>query len=349
MVDMHLTDPKTYNEIGDALAAELSAQFPDDLVLEREKVMKGIFIKAKFYLAYVYDNEGNFQLTDPDDPDSLPFLYTRGVILARRDYPPYAQKVYERTARNLLDEKSVYDIMNELIRFIQAMLRGEVNYNDLVMVKSISAHYKQQTYFMAMFAARLAKMGKPVKPGERIGYLVHKPRSPEEEKYMGNRMITPELYEESKYGHSPMEIDYMYYLERQMTSNLDAVFAAGLSKRFNKYGTIKVRRTSRCKYVCLDTPMKFMSSMLRGGCSIDDLGMILTDIKSVDDGKLDSIILREGYDRPRVSEPTPESKVITVDWDALYKEAVKQGHAPSGGNPSGEAHITDVPSVIRFG
>jgi DNA polymerase elongation subunit (family B) len=329
MVDLHLKDPKEFNKIGKALAAELSDLFGDELKLEMEKVLRAIFIKAKFYVGYVYDDDGNFKI---DKKTKKPFLYTRGVILSRRDYPKYAQFLYEKIARDLLDKKPIIEVLIDIISGVKKLLRGEIDYNDLIIVKGVSNSYKQATYYMKMFSDKMTNSGKPIKPGERVGYIVHKPRNAGEEKYMGMRMVTPELYEESKGSIDPMEIDYTYYLTKQMTNNIDSLFYAGVNRSLGKYDILKVRRTKRCKYVSLITPMKFIGSMINGGYSVDDLDLILEDIKAIDEGRDEDVILKDGYDRPQtntssntnyVSMPNPVSHVTMGKQRGFNMESLR--------------------------
>jgi hypothetical protein len=115
------------------------------------------------------------------------------------------------------------------------------------------------------------------------------------------RMVTPELYEESKGSIDPMELDYTYYITKQMTNNIDSLFYAGVNRSLGKYDLLKVRRTKRCKYVSLITPMKFIGSMINSGYNVDDLDLILQDIKAIDEGREEDVVLKDGYDRPETN------------------------------------------------
>lgn len=294
MIDMHITDKKDYVRIGVALANELSGLFGEELKLEMEKVMKVVFTCPKKYIYYKYTDQGEIKL---EKETGKPEITYKGVILARRDYPGEARTTYENLVRLALDGGTLTQAMKYLIGAVKKLLAGNVNHEELIIVKSMGASYKDPNYPMRLFGEYMARMGKPVKPGERIGYLVFKARNEDEARYMGHRMTTPELYEASKFSDNPMEIDYFYYLEKQYKTNIDMLMKAAFRKEFGKYSIMKVRRTRRCNWVPFNEPINFIVQLLLAkNMDINCLDLITMSMEAIDDGRLNDVILTENYE-----------------------------------------------------
>lgn len=294
MIDMHIPDKKDYVRIGEALADELSGLFGEELKLEMEKVMKVVFTCPKKYIYYGYDKDGNIKL---DKETGKPEITYKGVILARRDYPGEARTTYETLVRLALDDGTLTQGMKYLIASIKNLLSGGVSQEELTIVKTMGASYKDPNYPMKLFGDFMARMGKPIKPGERIGYLVFKPRNDIEASYMGHRMTTPELYEESKYTNNPMEIDYFYYLEKQYKTNIDMLMKAAFRKEFGKYSIMKVRRTHRCNWVSFNEPINFIVQLLLAkNRDISCLDLVTQSMEAIDAGRPWEAILTEKYE-----------------------------------------------------
>lgn len=306
MIDMHMRDPKKYMAIGVALAKELSDLFPDELVLECEKVMKVIFICAKRYVYYTYDDAGNIVMDD----DGLPHLNTKGVMTARRDYSPSAREAFEQTIRKTLGDVPFIETIEYLINELKKLLKGQIEYHDLVIVKGMGANYAKPNASMKLFGDRLARIGKPAKSGERIGYLMMKPRDDWERAYTGNRMFLPTEYEEAKDTDNPLEIDYVYYAEKQYCKNIDMLLKAAYREELQKYKDIVVRRTRQCKHVPLDNPIFFMIQLLlaRKG-DPDCLDMVLESIRAVDRGE--KPLLNKDFEASTLSAVVPPKTKTT--------------------------------------
>lgn len=280
MIDLHIEEKKDYIAAGKALAEDVSKQFPPPLRLELEKVMKMILFCKKKYAGYTYTEDGTYLL---DDKTGRPVLFIRGIILARRDNARWLRIIYEEILRMALDGASLITAMKYLIENIKKLLNGEVDHNDLIVVRSIGAHYKNGTYFMKLFADNLARIGKPARPGDRIGYLVYEAETEEEKQYLGNHMMLPETYLESKGTPDERKIDYLYYLEKQFMNSLDQLFSAGFSTSLKKYNSIVYRPSKRCKFTSLSTPVKMMVRMIHNDQSIDK---IIKSMEEIDSGNI---------------------------------------------------------------
>lgn len=283
MFQLKELDPKLFNKIGRSLAAEISKCFIGILNLELEKVMKGVYICKKKYIGYVYTNDGTF-LIDPTT--KRPFLLIRGVVLARRDNARWLRNVYLELIHMILGENGTESTFIETMRYlvgeIKKLMSGQVHFEELVTVRGIGIYYKNDKYFMKMFADNLARKGKPAKPGERLGYIIHTPTNEMEEKYIGNRMILPEDYIESQDTTNPYHIDYLYYLEKQFQVTLDQIMWCTFNTEINAYTDIKFRPSKRCRFTGIQQPVKMMVRMIKAGHNIDKIVQSLEAIDNLD-------------------------------------------------------------------
>jgi DNA polymerase elongation subunit (family B) len=308
MIDLHIEDKKDYIPAGIALAEDVSSKFPPPLKLELEKVMKMILFCKKKYAGYTYTKDGTYAI---DEKTGRPILLIRGIILARRDNARWLRLHYEEILRMALDDVPFIDAMRYLITKLKELLAGKVDHNDLVVVRSIGAHYKSPTYFMKLFADNLARIGKPARPGDRLGYLIITPEAESEKAYLGNRMMLPETYVEYKGTPDERTIDYLYYLEKQFMNSLDQLFTAGFSKAIPKYKDIVYRPSNRCKYTTIATPVKMIVRMLIAGRNIDD---IIESMEMVDRGEVPKMspAYKEAIKASPANTPTKGKRKIVV-------------------------------------
>lgn len=315
MIDLHIEDKKDYITAGRALAEDVSAQFPPPLKLELEKVMKMILFCKKKYAGYTYTKDGTFAI---DDKTGRPILLIRGIILARRDNARWLRVHYEEILRMALDGISLKDAIKYLFTQIEMLFSDKVDHNDLVIVRSIGANYKNPTYFMKMFADNLSRIGKPAKPGDRIGYLIAEARNDAEVKYLGNRMILPETYVEDKDTPNERKIDYMYYLDNLFSKSFDQLFSAGFSKSFDYYEMIQYKTGNMRKPITLASPISLLIKLMKDRRSLlslkgamDAVLKSMTAVEKTDYHLIHPIITK--YTNP-VPPPSPKvkTKIIVV-------------------------------------
>lgn len=316
MIDLHIEDKKDYIAAGTALAEDVSNQFPPPLRLELEKVMKMILFCKKKYAGYTYTKDGTYAI---DENTGRPILLIRGIILARRDNARWLRLHFEEILRMALDDVPFIDAIKYLIKHIKELLAGQVNHNDLVVVRSIGAHYKSPTYFMKLFADNLSKLGKPARPGDRLGYLIITAETENEVKYLGNRMLLPETYIEYKGTPNERQIDYLYYLEKQFMNSLDQLFSAGFSKAIPKYKNIVYRPSTRCKYTSIATPVKMFVRMLHAGESIDQ---IVESMEMVERGEIPKMSPTYKAPPPSPAKTVKAVKAVTTKPDKPIKRKI---------------------------
>lgn len=273
MVDMHIQREKCH-EWGHRLGKEITAELPKPLVLEFENALLILCLKKKKYLARKIDVNGNL-IMDPKTGE--PLLYIRGIVLARRDNAMWLLITYRHIANMIFDKKSFGDIILHLIECVKTFMGigcEPVNYEELIIHRGVGAHYKNDNYFMKVFADNLRRIGKPVKPNERIGYMVIEKEGMTR---LGDKMVLPEMYLESIGTPNELKPDYLYYINKHFQSSIDQLILAGCRKEIEEdYCHIKYRPNNRCKYTTLHNPLKFIGRMLSNNESLSILeGAIL--------------------------------------------------------------------------
>jgi DNA polymerase elongation subunit (family B) len=200
---------------------------------------------------------------------------------ARRDNAEFAVDLYVKVLYETMLKQNLYTVLKYAYDGSVNLLKGNVDIEQLVVVKKLGAVYKNDTYSMKRFADRMKKIGKPMEPGDRVGYLVVKNKN---SKYLGDRMITVDMYNDNKSGQLAIgydgnyEIDYAYYLERTLGSHLDQILKAAYGEELLKTG-IEYRASNRCKVIYFNKPIAFMCKMLKYDLDIEMIGPLIEELK----------------------------------------------------------------------
>lgn len=210
MPDIGITDPTKAHETARALAKELSSLFPKPMEVEMEGVYHTMLpIKKKMRLCIKMDYDGK-PILDRNQ------LQTKGVAPARRDNCPYQRECYIDTAWNVLLRKPMVETFNEIIEMCLKLMRREIPWKELIVIKGLGSHYKNKSYCMKVFSDELSKIGKPATPGDRLEYLIVKSYGINDKQLLGYKMRLPSTYLERGESDTPESIDYEYYMEKAL-------------------------------------------------------------------------------------------------------------------------------------
>lgn len=219
-------------EWGQKLAKELSKLFPPPLELDFEKGMIMISFTKKRYAAYLINEDGSYKM---DKKTGLPYLFVRGITIARRDNCAWLRDSYTDILRNILDDNDILSSYKLVVDSVLQLLYNIVDpVKELSVIKTLNADYKNNCP-MKIFGDRLREMGKPIAPGERLEYIVlehpndNKPDKPK----LGEKMILVEDYNPEIH-----KIDMVYYIEKIFKNNIDQLFKVGHAKELEKYGSL---------------------------------------------------------------------------------------------------------------
>ena len=136
------------------------------LDLEFEELVDLMFcIKKKMYVKAYKKEDGSGEI----DFDGMSF---KGIMLARRNACSYTRGVYRTILTMLMSGCGYNEVINRMIDFVIACRSRSIDMSMLMENHGMGSNYKQKTYFMNMFSNNLAKVGKTIKAGERLDYIV---------------------------------------------------------------------------------------------------------------------------------------------------------------------------------
>jgi len=237
-----INDYKSAIKWGHILEKELTQMMPKPMALEFEKTGKMLCIKKKKYAFWLADsnlkikNSNNDYVENPkygnlkdyiEDQDNI---ITRGIVLARRDNCKLLRAVYRELMQNILSDSPMKEVLSYLMKEMIKLYLGCVEWGNLLIIRSMGAHYKSDNYFMKVFGDELKKLGLPSNPGDRLEYLIIKSN----DDLLGMKLRLPETYIERKNTNIEEIPDYRYYIEKLFMKSLEQLWYIGFRKELDE-------------------------------------------------------------------------------------------------------------------
>lgn len=221
--------------------------------------------------------------------DKLESFVANGVVVhncrAFRD-------VYTNLLRGILTGMPIVEGFGIIAEACAQLLNHEIKpKGQLTIIRELGANYKQDSYFLKVFADELRRMGKPANPGDRLEYVVVRTREEQAglEIPLGRKMRSIEMWEESQevFGSGPPplplpgekgvdttmmyvaeDIDAVYYIGHVFQNAIDQLFGVGYMGQLERLKTIGYTpQHSRRKFTSVETPIgmivKFIDDTLR--------------------------------------------------------------------------------------
>ena len=263
--------------------------FLSPLRMEFEKAMDIFCICPKKYAALFINKDGSYKR---DDHGEL-VLLLKGLLLARRDNHPKIREIYKTVLMNILLKVDIDTTFKYLIDEIVNLLQNKVPASQLSIIRGIGSNYKNNGFFIKVFAGELARMGNPVQPGDRVSYVVVKTAEENEKVFtartvknkivpLGLKMRMLEMWEtsqeeaakpeeekikgdEASYIYPAEDIDFIWYIEHTLINPIDQLFGTGYINILEKYkNNIYYEPTnSRCQPTSIITPIKMVYSLIK--------------------------------------------------------------------------------------
>lgn len=240
-VNNYVTGIKRMNE----LAKELSELMMKPMYLEAEKIGRMLAIKKKKYAFWLADSEKlmwkdkkkkDIKIDNPhygklkDYKEDPYVIIPKGIILARRDNFQFLRNTYWKILTMVLEGESFDSVFNTIIQSCIKLYKGKVPWQDLIIIRSLGAHYKSDNYFMKIFGEEIKKLGRPANPGDRLEYLIVKGESD----LLGQRLRLPEVYVERQGSSEEEKIDTLYYLEKLFIKSIEQLWQVGYNTQLEK-------------------------------------------------------------------------------------------------------------------
>ena len=209
-------DAKEAWKICDKWAEELTSLFPKPMEVEMENLYDTMLcIKKKNYLCIKIDKKTWKPFPKPEQ------MKVTGAPPARRDKAKFQIDLYTAVSWKVMKRQQMLAVFNYIVDSVLKLLTRQIKLEDLIIIESVGAHYKSDTYRMKIFKDEMAKIGHPLVPGERIQYLITKTFGIEGKQKLGYKMRTPEVYRDKLNTDEPDHVDYEYYLEKKVMNSIE--------------------------------------------------------------------------------------------------------------------------------
>jgi DNA polymerase elongation subunit (family B) len=269
MQDVICGRPEIKNEAGDITQTKIEPVFKAPLMMEFEDVCQMCPIKPKFYLKAKretnkkkIEKNGPFKLDKKGNID----ITKKGVLTAKRGNSKFAMMVYDDLSKKVLFLDNILNSLHSLADFCAQLLNDKFEAKNLAKVTELGSDYKEENYYMNVFAKNLIMWGKPVKPGDRLEYIIVKTQ---EELATGKEIsVGMKCRELTMWQENPNReiIDYEYYIEKGLQTQYDDLFDVGYhditsDKRFEYVGYQP--QFSRCHFVHFKEPVRMITAMVK--------------------------------------------------------------------------------------
>lgn len=239
------------------------------LKMDFEKAEDILCFKKKKYAALLIKKDGTYKrelIPNPDDPTGPPIegehyeLLKRGIVIARRDNCKFLFTTYTKILMMVLLRKPLDGAVAYLDDQVRYFLSGQITAEQLALVRSLGASYKNPSYFMKVFADRIKRAGKIVNAGDRLTFVIV--QNPEA-RLLGEKLMLLEDYLEGQDSPNPPKLDYDYYLEKTIKNSLDQLFEVGYKREIGSLAHIMYKETNRHKSIGITKPLKLMLRLMR--------------------------------------------------------------------------------------
>lgn len=230
--------------------------------LHREVDLKKIKANGQFKK----DHDGKYEIT------------TKGILTSKKGNSQFANIVYDTLVNQVIFIEHTVDMLYSLGKNISDFLSDRFNVKDLCRVTELGSDYKQEGYFMNVFANYLTNQGMPVKPGDRLEYIIVRTKNEVENNITENVGLKCREYSMWEQDPNKEPIDYSYYIEKGLQEQFDCLFGVGNMDVINdprlsevgykpqfsrdRQGNLEIGK-SRCHFIHFKTPIKMLSALVK--------------------------------------------------------------------------------------
>lgn len=223
-----ISDKNVAFDMGDEAADKITDKFPDDVVLEMEKIYEPyLLLGKKRYAGLMYTRNKKGEV-------EFDYMDAKGIELIRRDNAPMA-KVVQKAVLDAL----MYDIDPEkavcfLQENLQKIVDEKVPFEDYIMSKSLKKTYKNEQLVHLKVVKKIAKRtpGREPQPGDRVPFVLIQTKDPKAKAADKGEDPTFALA-------NNLKVDRLYYLEHQIENSVSSLLRLAIpfppEELFKKY------------------------------------------------------------------------------------------------------------------
>ena len=223
-----LTEEQKLNilEYGQQIVDEMNADcFVEPIKMELDGVFRTMLPCSK--KMYTFIN------IDPERPLEInrKLWKSKGLPTSRRDTCLMMRGLYRETAVSVTamdpPDECIMRVANEL----QRLMNGELDLEELVTILKLGDHYVNQNYPLAIYQRHLFKLGRNVKPGDRLPFVY----VDRQHRYQGECFEHPDIFQAANEKEpGSMKINRLMYLRSQFANKLDNILHAAYPRMIPK-------------------------------------------------------------------------------------------------------------------
>jgi DNA polymerase elongation subunit (family B) len=193
--------------------------FPPPMYLEFENLsQKYLLLKKKNYIKEVINEKGE-----------IVEVIKKGVVSKRRDNCELLRESYMVLVDLVMNKKQIWEIYRFIEKLVIDLLQGRIELSKLIITKSVKDNYKATNLPHLAVANKMKDRGKYVVSGTRIPYIFITTDNYNDPQY--KKAEDPDYYLEAGKNNIKMEIDYLYYLDKQITNPVDELLEIRFGKK----------------------------------------------------------------------------------------------------------------------
>lgn len=222
--------------MGNIISESISERLPKPVKLEFENIFHtALYMMKKRYACIKIDAKTQKPIMNKKK------IYSKGIMLARRDQCAWAKETFENTLWDDLLRKDIRVLAVEVAEKMLAPLRWQYPLQSFSVTQKLGYDYANDMYPLKLFAEHLEDIGKPARANDRVQYVVTKaPHLPVDAK-LGQKFRLIETLRDEMANNSN-SIDHMYYVDR-LKNDMDQILSIGYMDQIAKYN--EERRTKK--------------------------------------------------------------------------------------------------------
>ena len=199
--------------MGERMADYITSQFPENIILEMEKVYcPYLLLGKKRYAGLMYSG-----ISDPLVADRIDI---KGFEIVRRDTSAFARKILQSVLDQIMYHADVEGAQKILQLELKKVIDDQVPFEDFVLTRALRKDYANENlpHLHVVNKMKARKVEAP-RPGDRVPYVMVMPQNKDDKLYL--RAEDPEYV---KQNSEQVKIDYEYYVRNQVLNPICTMF-----------------------------------------------------------------------------------------------------------------------------
>jgi DNA polymerase elongation subunit (family B) len=215
MVVFEDSDLKKLGDIARSISEHSTRIFPSPMKLEYEGKIyyKYLLLSKKRYALRICDESGNIS----------PDIESKGIVLSRRDNSKFLKQVYKSTIEHIFDEKSMIEVLSNIVDYINKLFSRFYSYKDFTITKGLTRDDYKVKPAHCILAEKMRSRGIAVQVGSKISYIITTMAGNKYNVRQKDKIEDEDYFAEWK---EILRVDFLYLFEKQAIKPIDEVLEA---------------------------------------------------------------------------------------------------------------------------